>query len=40
MTAAATTTPVRIAVVDDHEAVQLGLKAAFADRGHDFLLAA
>ncbi|MAT18225.1 MAG: LuxR family transcriptional regulator [Leifsonia sp.] len=34
------TAPVRVAVVDDHEAVRLGLKAAFLDEGHDFVLAA
>ncbi len=32
--------PVRVAVVDDHESVRLGLKAAFIDEGHDFVLAA
>ena len=32
--------PVRVAVVDDHESVRLGLKAAFLDEGHDFMLAA
>jgi len=32
----ATETPgVRVAIVDDHESVRLGLKAAFADEGHD-----
>ena len=34
------TAPVRVAVVDDNEAVRLGLKAAFLDEGHDFVLAA
>jgi two-component system uhpT operon response regulator UhpA len=37
------TTPVaavRVAVVDDHESVRLGLKAAFLDEGYQFLLAA
>lgn len=33
-------TPVRVAVVDDHESVRLGLKAAFLDEGYDFVLAA
>ena len=32
--------PVRVAVVDDHESVRLGLKAAFIDEGNDFVLAA
>jgi len=31
---------VRVAVVDDHESVRLGLKAAFIGEGYDFLLAA
>jgi two-component system, NarL family, uhpT operon response regulator UhpA len=31
---------VRVAVVDDHESVRLGLKAAFLDYGYDFVLAA
>lgn len=31
--------PVRVAVVDDHESVRLGLKAAFVDAGYDFVLA-
>ena len=31
---------VRVAVVDDHESVRLGLKAAFLDEGYDFLIAA
>jgi two-component system uhpT operon response regulator UhpA len=31
---------VRVAVVDDHESVRLGLKAAFIDEGYQFLLAA
>jgi DNA-binding NarL/FixJ family response regulator len=30
---------VRVAVVDDHESVRLGLKAAFIDDGYDFVLA-
>ncbi len=34
------TKPVRVAVVDDHESVRLGLKAAFLDEGYDFVLAA
>jgi DNA-binding NarL/FixJ family response regulator len=32
--------PVRVAVVDDHESVRLGLKAAFLDAGYDFVIAA
>ena len=36
-----TTSPkIRVAVVDDHESVRLGLKAAFLDEGFDFLIAA
>ena len=35
-----TVAPVRVAVVDDHESVRLGLKAAFLDEGYDFVLAA
>jgi DNA-binding NarL/FixJ family response regulator len=31
---------VRVAVVDDHESVRLGLKAAFLDDGYHFVLAA
>ena len=31
---------VRVAVVDDHESVRLGLKAAFLAEGYDFVLAA
>lgn len=31
---------VRVAVVDDHESVRLGLKAAFIGEGYEFLLAA
>jgi DNA-binding NarL/FixJ family response regulator len=31
---------VRVAVVDDHESVRLGLKAAFLDEGYDFVMAA
>lgn len=34
------TKPVRVAVVDDHESVRVGLKAAFVEAGHDFVLAA
>jgi len=34
------TRAVRVAVVDDHESVRLGLKAAFSDQGYDFVLAA
>ncbi|CAN5453066.1 hypothetical protein BH09ACT4_BH09ACT4_23880 [soil metagenome] len=34
------TTAVRVAVVDDHESVRLGLKAAFADEGYDVVLVA
>ncbi|WP_181408329.1 response regulator transcription factor [Schumannella sp. 10F1B-5-1] len=34
------TRQVRVAVVDDHESVRLGLKAAFTDQGYDFVLAA
>lgn len=33
-------TPVRVAVVDDHESVRLGLRAAFADEGYDVVLVA
>ena len=32
--------PVRVAVVDDHESVRLGLRSAFIAEGYDFLLAA
>lgn len=32
--------PVRVAVVDDHESVRLGLRAAFEDAGFEFVLAA
>ena len=32
--------PIRVAVVDDHESVRLGLRAAFQDAGHVFVLAA
>ncbi|WP_198295526.1 MULTISPECIES: response regulator transcription factor [unclassified Diaminobutyricimonas] len=39
MVADAQATPVRVAVVDDHESVRLGLKAAFTDEGFDFLVA-
>jgi DNA-binding NarL/FixJ family response regulator len=31
---------VRVAVVDDHESVRLGLKAAFADEGYDVVVVA
>lgn len=31
---------ITVAVVDDHESVRLGLKAAFIDDGYDFILAA
>lgn len=31
---------VRVAVVDDHESVRLGLRTAFQDAGHEFVLAA
>lgn len=34
------TSSIRVAVVDDHESVRLGLKAAFEDRGYQFILAA
>jgi two-component system uhpT operon response regulator UhpA len=34
------TPAVRVAVVDDHESVRLGLKAAFLDEGFDFVFAA
>src|SRR5690606_6318101 len=37
---AAQVRPARIAVVDDHESVRVGLKAAFVEAGHDFMLAA
>jgi two-component system uhpT operon response regulator UhpA len=37
---AASVAAVRVAVVDDHESVRLGLKAAFIDEGYQFLLAA
>ena len=37
---AASAPPVRVAVVDDHESVRLGLKAAFIDEGYEFVLAA
>lgn len=33
--AATETRGFRVAIVDDHESVRLGLKAAFADEGHD-----
>lgn len=36
----ADTAVVRVALVDDHEAVRLGLQVALADRGHDFVAAA
>ena len=34
------TVHVRVAVVDDHESVRLGLKAAFIEDGYDFVIAA
>jgi two-component system uhpT operon response regulator UhpA len=34
------TPPIRVAVVDDHESVRLGLKAAFIEEGYEFVLAA
>jgi len=37
---AGSVTAVRVAVVDDHESVRLGLKAAFIDEGYQFLIAA
>ncbi len=37
---AAAAIPVRVAVVDDHESVRLGLRAAFADEGYDVVLVA
>jgi two-component system uhpT operon response regulator UhpA len=37
---AETVSGVRVAVVDDHESVRLGLKAAFIDEGYQFLIAA
>jgi DNA-binding NarL/FixJ family response regulator len=36
----AATIPVRVAVVDDHESVRLGLRAAFADEGYEVVLVA
>src|SRR3954453_20388112 len=36
----ADTVHVRVAVVDDHESVGLGLKAAFIEKGYDFVIAA
>ena len=36
----AATGTVRVAVVDDHESVRLGLKSAFLEEGYQFLLAA
>jgi DNA-binding NarL/FixJ family response regulator len=38
--AEAPTKAVRVAVVDDHESVRLGLRAAFADEGYDVVLVA
>ncbi|WBU36803.1 response regulator transcription factor [Homoserinibacter sp. YIM 151385] len=32
--------PIRVGIVDDHESVRLGLKAAFADEGADVMMAA
>lgn len=40
MTAMTTETPVRVAVVDDHEAVVLGLQAAMVDKGLDVVTSA
>jgi len=40
MGGAGQTASVRVAVVDDHEAVLLGLRSAFADSGHCVVLAA
>lgn len=37
---AATGSPVRVAVIDDHESVRLGLKSAFLEAGYEFVLAA
>lgn len=39
-TSPAKSTAVRVAVVDDHESVRIGLKAAFSEEGYDFVLAA
>ena len=38
--AAVETRVARVAVVDDHESVRVGLQAAFVEAGHDFMLAA
>ena len=38
--AAAEARPARVAVVDDHESVRVGLKAAIVEAGHEFMLAA
>ena len=37
---AATGSPVRVAVIDDHESVRLGLETAFLEAGYEFVLAA
>jgi two-component system uhpT operon response regulator UhpA len=37
---AADVSDIRVAVVDDHESVRLGLKAAFLEAGYDFVMAA
>jgi DNA-binding NarL/FixJ family response regulator len=39
-TSGAQTAHVRVAVVDDHESVRLGLKAAFIEDGYEFVIAA
>ena len=39
-TSGADTVHVKVAVVDDHESVRLGLKAAFIEDGYDFIIAA
>lgn len=36
----ANTVNIKVAVVDDHESVRLGLKAAFLEDGYDFIIAA
>ena len=36
----ADTVHIKVAVVDDHESVRLGLKAAFVEDGYDFVIAA
>ncbi len=40
MDATTSVSTIRVAVVDDHESVRLGLKAAFIDAGYDFVIAA